>query len=80
MQLSLVMRRRDELSDLAGKRLGQVLLRSGFLGRHRVSPVAVTIKSTAAAIGEQVVGFLASRFVLERACELHGTAQPLSRR
>ncbi len=43
-----------------------------------MSPVAMTIECTAAAIGEQIFGFLARRVVLQRARELHRSAQPLS--
>ncbi len=43
-----------------------------------MSAVAVAVKSTAPAIGEKLVGFLASCLVFKRAHKLHRPAQPLS--
>ena len=55
----------DVIRDLPREAFGKMLLGIGFLGGHRVPPLAVAVKGASAAIGDDVVGLEAGRLVLE---------------
>ena len=64
--------------NLASQVLREVLFWIGLLTGHRVPPLSKTVKGAATAIGDQVIGFEACRFVLEAVHELQRSPLPLS--